>query len=205
MGTVSDKAVVVMQGRFHYYEGHSMQDITLPVRVMNELGVRKLVITCMAGSMQRNISEGDIAVITDHVNLMGNNPLIGAHYPELGERFPDMTEPYDPGYVRFLFNLKAVKSRLVNAVYLAIPGPSLPTAAEIKMYREFGDIVGMSVVPEVLVARQLGMRVCALAVISDRSTPEAVARVTPKSVRSVLFNTVPDIEKLVRSLLEKKE
>ncbi|MBN1996554.1 purine-nucleoside phosphorylase [candidate division KSB1 bacterium] len=206
MGTLSGKKVVVLQGRFHYYEGHSMQDLTLPVRVMYGLGVKKLIITSMAGSIREDITEGFIAIVKDHINFMGNNPLIGPYDPVLGERFPDMTEPYDREFVDIMSRSKNVKTGLVQAVYLAIQGPSLPTLAEINMYRKFGgDIIGMSVVPEVLVARQLGMRVCALSMISDRSTPVSIARVSQKSIRPVIEKIVPDVKRLVGLILENIE
>jgi purine-nucleoside phosphorylase len=164
LGRAAGKSVAVMQGRFHYYEGHAMESIALPVRVLEYLGLKTLIVTAAVGSMREKIKPGHFTVVSDHVNLMGRNPLRAFHEEEFGTMFPDMTVAYDPGVRKLL--LAACRKRKAAAhegVYVAVGGPSYETPAEIRAFRALGgDVVGMSVVPEVVPARQMGLRTAAL-------------------------------------------
>ncbi len=164
LGRAAGKSVAVMQGRFHYYEGHSMESIALPVRVLEYMGLKTLIVTAAVGSMREKIKPGHFTVVTDHVNLMGRNPLRAFHEEEFGTMFPDMTEAYDPRLRRLM--LQVCRRRKVpthEGVYTAVGGPYYETPAEIRAFRTLGgDVVGMSVVPEVIPARQMGLTVAAL-------------------------------------------
>lgn len=164
IGRAHGKTVVVMQGRFHYYEGHAMESIALPVRTLEYLGLKKLVVTAAVGSMKPNIRPGDFTVITDHINFIGRNPLRAFHEEEFGTMFPDMTNAYDPAMRKAILAVcRKRKVRTHEGVYFAVSGPSYETPAEIKAFRALGgDVVGMSVVPEVIPARQMGVSVSAL-------------------------------------------
>lgn len=168
-GTFKGKDVVVMRGRFHYYEGHKMSLIAFPVRVFAMLGVKTLLVTAAVGSLKPSIHPGDLLVITDHINLMGSNPLIGNHDPFFGDMFPEMSEPYDLRLAKeALAAARRLKIRAVPGVYLAVSGPSFETPAEVKAYGLLGGTVaGMSVVPEVIAARQLGIKVLGVCWISN--------------------------------------
>ncbi|MBN1543163.1 purine-nucleoside phosphorylase, partial [candidate division KSB1 bacterium] len=207
LGTLAGQAVFLMQGRFHFYEGFSMQELTLPVRVMYQLGVRRVVITNAAGSIREDLPPGTVAEITDHINLMGDNPLIGAYEPFLGERFPDMTEPYSPRLHQLLRRTaEEEKIDLARVVYAAVSGPNFETAAEIRMLQIIGaDAVGMSTVPEVLVARQLGMEVVGLSILTDQSLPDRMQPVSHQAVSEVADRVAPRVERLISGLLAKME
>ncbi|HNT65947.1 MAG TPA: purine-nucleoside phosphorylase [bacterium] len=207
LGNLAGQAVFLMQGRFHFYEGYSMQEITLPVRVMHQLGIRKVMITNAAGSIRPHLLPGTIAEIADHINLMGDNPLIGPHDPFLGERFPDMSEPYSVA-LRQLLRLTASEENidLPRVVYAAVSGPSYETAAEIHMLQMIGaDAVGMSTVPEVLVARQLGMQVVGLSVLTDQSLPEAMQPISHQMVSDISRQVNPQVTRLILGFLAKLE
>lgn len=168
-GRLEGAAVVAMQGRFHYYEGYSLREVTFPVRVMKALGVRQLIVTNAAGGVNKQFRPGDLMIISDHINLLGTNPLIGPNDPELGPRFPDMTEAYSRR-LRQLAKETAARLgvRVHEGVYVANTGPSYETPAEIRMIRTLGgDAVGMSTVPEVIVARHGGMEVLGISCISN--------------------------------------
>jgi purine-nucleoside phosphorylase len=198
-GELGNKSVLVMQGRFHFYEGYPMRQITLPIRVMFALGIRTLVLTNAVGGINRSATPGRIGLITDHINFMGTNPLIGEYNEDLGERFPDMSEPYSRK-LRDVAKDVAEQNNidLLETVYTAISGPSFETAAELKMLQKFGaDTVGMSVVPEVLVARQLGMDVLGLSIITDQSLPEQMQSISHEEVKKVAERTEPDFTKLL--------
>lgn len=161
---------VIMAGRLHYYEGYAMQDVVLPIRVLKLLGVKNLIVTNAAGSVNESFDKGDIMLIKDHISLFCPNPLIGANYDELGERFPDLSYPYDNGLSE-LAKRAADKTNLSlkEGVYCYLTGPSYETAADVKALRTFGaDAVGMSTVPEVTTARHCGMRVCGFSYISNK-------------------------------------
>ncbi|KGP72172.1 purine-nucleoside phosphorylase [Pontibacillus yanchengensis] len=169
IGTLEGKQVIAMQGRFHYYEGYSMQQVTFPVRVMRELGVETLFVTNAAGGINENFNAGDLMIISDHINNMGDNPLIGPNDEKLGARFPDMSKAYDG---QLATHAKACADRLglkvQQGVYVGNTGPSYETGAEVRMLRTLGgDAVGMSTVPEVIVANHAGMNVLGISCISN--------------------------------------
>lgn len=171
LGTVP---VVVMQGRFHYYEGYSMQQITFPVRVMKALGVQELFLSNAAGGMNPDYKKVDLVIIEDHINLLPDNPLRGVNTPELGERFVDMSKPYNDA-LRSVLQEKAIEKSisLKEGVYVSVMGPNLETRAEYRWLRNTGaDMVGMSTVPEVIVANQIGLKCLAVSVITDECDPD---------------------------------
>jgi purine-nucleoside phosphorylase len=203
IGEWNTKKIVVQQGRFHFYEGIPMQLVALPVRVFHQLGVRTLIITNAAGSICKEIPCGSIVLIKDHINLMGANPLIGQYNTFLGERFPDMTEAYDPVLRDIVYHMHNPKAKVIEAVYAAIPGPSIPTSAENLMFRTLGaDIVGMSTIPEVLTARQLNMKVLAFSVITDQTLPGKFSEITPRQVKSVTLQNIKSLETLIHGVLK---
>jgi purine-nucleoside phosphorylase len=176
MGTLGGKPVVSMQGRLHYYEGYSMQDVTFPIRVVRALGAEELVVFNAVGGMSPHLDLGDLAVVTDHINLMGDNPLIGWNDDRLGGRFPDMSEPYSRAR-RELAERVALEmgTPLRRAVLVAVAGPNLETAAEYRFLSRIGaDVVGMSMVPENLVAVHAGMKVLGMCVVTDLCKPDAL-------------------------------
>ena len=164
LGQYNKVPVAIMQGRFHYYEGHSMESIALPIRVLEYLGLKTLIITSAVGSMRSQIQPGHFTAITDHINLMGRNPLRGFHEEEFGTMFPDLTNAYDPALRKSATAICRKRRVPVHeGVYVAVGGPSYETPAEIRAFRAMGgDVVGMSVVPEVIVARQMGLRTLVL-------------------------------------------
>ena len=173
-GELSGKKVVAMQGRFHYYEGYSMKQITFPVRVMKALGVKQLLISNACGSMNPAIPKGSLMLITDHINLLNDNPLIGENFDALGTRFPDMGRAYSSELgERFLAAAEKIGVKMHQGVYAALAGPSLETAAEYRYLSRIGaDVIGMSTVPEVMAAHHAGLPVAAVSVITDECDPD---------------------------------
>ncbi|MBI4425171.1 MAG: purine-nucleoside phosphorylase [Elusimicrobia bacterium] len=169
LGELGGKGVAVLQGRFHYFEGHSMESITLPIRVLEYLGLKTLVITSAVGSMRKDYKPGEIVLIRDHINLMGRNPLRAFHEEEFGAMFPDLQDAYDPALRTLALSLcRARRFPAHEGVYTAVGGPSYETPAEIRAFQRLGgDVVGMSVVPEVIVARQMGIRVLTMSWVSN--------------------------------------
>jgi len=204
-GELAGKKVLAMQGRFHYYEGYPMHTITLPIRVMQQLGVNDLIISNAAGGIRKHLVPGSLAVINDHINLMGNNPLIGVHDDFFGPRFPDMSEPYDKNLIKIAQETASeLDIVLHDTIYSAISGPSFETSAEIKMLQVLGaDTVGMSVVPEVIVANQVGINVLAITAVTDQSLPEKMEPISHEQVSRVANEITPKFEKLVMRILEK--
>jgi purine-nucleoside phosphorylase len=202
-GTLRGKSVLVMQGRLHYYEGYSLQIVTLPVRVMALLGIRTLFVTNAAGGIRPHLVAGTLALIKDHINLMGANPLIGAYEEFLGERFPDMSEPYSLRLRRLALAIAAeINIPLVENIYAAVSGPSYETAAEIRMLQMLGvDSVGMSVVPEVLVARQINMEVLAITAITDQALPEKMRAITHEEVSKTAKEMTPRFISLAEEII----
>jgi len=203
LGTLEEKPVVVMQGRAHFYEGYPLAQVIFPTRVMRELGAGTLLVSNAAGGLNREFAAGDLMVITDHINFMGSNPLIGPNEEAFGPRFPDMARPYDPDLVR-LAERAALEERIVlrRGVYIAVSGPSYETAAELRMLAGLGaDAVGMSTVPEVIAARQMGMRVLGLTAITDMATGEVVESVTHEAVLAVARELEPRFVRLVRRIV----
>jgi purine-nucleoside phosphorylase len=184
-GFVGDKKVVVMQGRFHYYEGYSMQQITFPIRIMKQLGVEQLLLTNAAGGINPAFKKGDLVVIDDHINLQPENPLRGLNDPEFGNRFVDMSEPYYNALNAQLFiKAQELKIALKKGVYAAVVGPNLETRAEYRYIRNIGaDMVGMSTAPEVIVANHVGLKCAAVSVITDECDPD---NLKPVSIAEII-------------------
>lgn len=203
VGTLEGRRVVAMRGRFHFYEGYSMQQITHPVRVMHALGAPTLILSNASGGMNPRFRVGELCVIEDHVNFLGGNPLIGPNDPELGPRFPDMSAPYDPELMR-LAERCALEEKLVlnRAVYVAVAGPCLETRAEYRFLRGIGaDLVGMSTVPEVIVARHQGMRCLAFSLVTDSCLPDALKPTGLEEILAVAAEAEPKLNRLVRRVL----
>ncbi|HNX38257.1 MAG TPA: purine-nucleoside phosphorylase [Candidatus Cloacimonadota bacterium] len=168
---IGAKPVLMLQGRFHYYEGYPMSDVVFPTRVLAKLGVKNLIVTNAAGSLRENLAPGAIVQITDHINFMGTNPLIGHNDDELGERFPSMNRQYDPEYIDICARIAANNGiRIERGTYISVTGPSLETKAECAFFAQIGaDLVGMSTVPEVIAARHCGLRVLAFSIVTNYS------------------------------------
>jgi len=203
-GTLGGRRVMVMQGRVHYYEGYSMQEITLPVRVMKALGAGALLMSNAVGGMNPQLRPGDLTMITDHINLMGDNPLVGPNDERLGVRFPDMSEPYDRDFMAVMEQVALDrKIPLKRAVYAAVAGPNLETGAEYRFLRAIGaDTVGMSSVPECLAAVHGGMRVIGLQVVTDSCFPDALKPAVVEEIIKVANGAQPKLEALVTGFLE---
>ncbi|WP_214480125.1 purine-nucleoside phosphorylase [Bacillus sp. SM2101] len=171
-GQLQGKTVVAMQGRFHFYEGYSFDKVTFPIRVLNQLGIKKMIVTNAAGGVNESFKPGDLMLITDHINFMGTNPLIGPNDAELGVRFPDMSEPYNKELQQLAKGIaNKLSINIQEGVYVGATGPSYETPAEIRMFRTLGgDAVGMSTVPEVIVARHSGMDVIGISCISNMAS-----------------------------------
>ena len=204
-GRLGGKRVVAMQGRFHRYEGYSLQEIGFPVRVLRALGARTLVVSNACGGMHPLWEPGDLVLIADHINLLGDNPLIGANDDALGPRFPDMSAAYDPA-LRALARAVARDLRLTlrEGVYVAVTGPNLETAAEYRFLRTIGaDVVGMSTVPEVVVAVHAGMRVLGLSIITDACLPDALEPADVAAIIATAKDAEPNLTRLVAGVLER--
>ena len=204
-GTLSGKTVVAMQGRFHRYEGYSLQQATFPVRVLRALGAGTLIVSNACGGMHPLWAPGELMLIADHINLLGDSPLIGPNDDRLGPRFPDMSEPYDRP-LRALARVVAADLRITlrEGVYVAVPGPNLETRAEYRFLRGIGaDVVGMSTVPEVIVAIHGGMRVLGIAIITDQCLPDALEPATVEKIIAVAGRAEPDLTALVCGVLER--
>ena len=203
-GKIGDRRVVAMQGRMHFYEGYSMRELTFPIRVLKYLGVHTLLISNGCGALNLDYKNGDLMVIDDHINLQGANPLIGPNLSELGPRFPDMSRPYDPVLVDRAFALgKEQGFPMQKGVYIAVTGPNLETRAEYRMLRILGgDVVGMSTVPEVLVARHMGLRVCAISVITDVGDPDNLSEVTLDDVIGIAEKAEPKLTYIFEHLIK---
>ena len=206
IGELEGRFIIVMQGRFHYYEGNSMQKVVFPVYVMRELGVSSIVVTNAAGGMNPSFAAGDLMLISDHINLTGDNPLIGPHEAELGVRFPDMSAVYDREYrelVRRIAQEAEFKDvRLQEGVYCGITGPSYSPPAELRMISIIGgDAIGMSTVPEAIVARSAGLRVLGISCITDMALADELEPLTHEQVMAVAARAKPGFIKLVRAFL----
>jgi purine-nucleoside phosphorylase len=203
LGTLEGRAVCVMKGRVHYYEGYSMEEITRPVRLMHALGAHSLVMSNAVGGMNPKHRPGDIGVIVDHINLMGDNPLIGPNDDRLGVRFPDMSQPYDRDYLAVCEQVaREQQLALRQFVYAAVAGPNLETAAEYRFLRLIGaDTVGMSSVPENLVAVHAGMKVLGLSVITDACLPDNLHPASVEQILKTADQARPQLEALVCGFL----
>ncbi|OQX91894.1 MAG: purine-nucleoside phosphorylase [candidate division Zixibacteria bacterium 4484_95] len=204
-GTVGVKKVVAMEGRFHHYEGYSFKQVTFPIRVMKALGIEILVVSNAAGALNPQFSKGDIVLITDHINLQGGNPLIGKNDDELGPRFPDMYDCYDKE-LRELAIQTALdeKINLQRGVYIGVAGPNLETAAEYRFLRTIGgDLVGMSSVPEVIVARHQGTRVIGFSVVTDMGLADALEPCSHEKIVAAAEKAGPILSKLIEKTIKR--
>lgn len=205
LGRLGRRAVVAMEGRFHRYEGYDLGQVTFAVRVLHALGARTLVVSNACGGMHPLWSPGDLVLLSDHINLLGDNPLIGPNDDRLGPRFPDMSAPYDPA-LRALARASALELGLVlrEGVYVAVPGPSLETRAEYRMLRAMGaDVVGMSTVPEVIVAVHQGMRVMGISIITDQCLPDALEPADIGRIIETANRAEPQLTRLVTTVVER--
>jgi len=201
---VNGKKVVMMQGRNHYYEGHSMQEITYPIKVMKKLGVNTVIITNAAGAVNKSYRPGDFMVISDHINFMGVNPLVGANDDSLGERFPDMSEIYDKNLIKRADAASHIlRMDLKHGVYVATSGPSYETPAEVKMFRYMGgDAVGMSTVPEATVAHYCGMKVLGISCISNFASGVSSNKLSHDDVIRITNKVKPQFKELLMLILK---
>ncbi len=206
-GTLAGKKVVAMQGRFHYYEGYSLQQVTFPVRVMSRrfgLGVKTLLISNAAGGMNPQFRRGDLMLITDHINLQGTNPLIGPNDDDFGPRFPDMSEPYSKNLLKLAEKVAAeAKIKVQRGVFVAVQGPNLETRAEYRFLRNIGaDAVGMSTVPEDIVAVHMGMNVLGISIITDECFPDTLKPVSVDEIIAVANKAEPKLTKIMKELVK---
>jgi purine-nucleoside phosphorylase len=203
VGSIGARAVVAMQGRFHRYEGYDLADVTFPVRVLRALGVTTLIVSNACGGMNPLWAPGDLVLLSDHINLLGDNPLVGLNDDRLGPRFPDMSDPYD-SELRALARAAALELGLIlrEGVYVAVPGPSLETRAEYRMLRTLGaDVVGMSTVPEIIVAAHSGMRAIGIAIITDQCLPDALEPADIGRIIATATKAEPALTRLIRSIV----
>jgi len=203
LGRLSGRAVVAMQGRFHRYEGYSLQQVTFPVRVMRALGARTLIVSNACGGMHPLWAPGDLMLIADHINFLGDSPLVGPNDEALGPRFPDMSAAYDPELRRLAREVaRELRLTLREGVYVAVPGPNLETRAEYRVLRAVGaDVVGMSTVPEVLVAVHGGMKVLGISIITDQCLPDALEPADIDEIIATAARAEPHLTRLVTGVL----
>ena len=203
---LGNRQVIAMQGRFHYYEGYDMKEVTFPVRVMKQLGVKTLFVSNAAGGMNKEFRVGDIMIITDHINLFPENPLRGKNYEELGPRFPAMTEAYDKRLVAAAEEIAAKKGiRVMKGVYVGTQGPTFEAPAEYEYFRIIGgDAVGMSTVPEVIVANHAGMKVFGVSVITDLGGKDVTDVPTHEEVQKAAEAAQPYMMEIMRELIERE-
>ncbi len=202
-GNLGGKYIMAMQGRFHYYEGYDMKEVTFPVRVMKEIGVDTLFVSNAAGGMNKEFKVGDVMVITDHINLFPENPLRGKNYNELGPRFPAMTEAYSLALVNMADDIAREQGiRLMHGVYVGTPGPTFETPAEYEYFRIIGgDAVGMSTVPEVIVANHAGMKVFGVSVITDLGGKDIKEVPTHEEVQKAAVKDQPVMTTVIKEML----
>ena len=203
-GKMGNKNVVAMEGRFHYYEGYTMQQITFPVRILKLLGIKSLFISNAAGAMNKEYEKGDLMILDDHINLQTHNPLIGANNAAFGPRFPDMSEPYDQELIARAIRIAEEKSfRVHKGVYVAVTGPNLETRAEYRFLRMIGaDVVGMSTVPEVIVARHMGLKTFAISVVTDLCDPDDLHPVTLEELIEASTEAEPRLTYMLARLIK---
>jgi purine-nucleoside phosphorylase len=205
LGRLGGRPVVAMQGRFHRYEGYDLQQVTFPVRVLRALGASMLIVSNACGGMNPLWGPGDLVLLSDHINLLGDNPLVGPNDERLGARFPDMSAPYDPE-LRALARKAALELGIMlrEGVYVAVPGPNLETRAEYRMLRAIGaDVVGMSTVPEVIVAGHQGMRTIGISIITDQCLPDALEPADIGRIIATAGRAEPHLTRLIAALVER--
>ncbi len=204
LGTLEGKSVIAMQGRFHFYEGYSMKQITFPVRVMKALGAEILIVSNACGGLNPQFRAGDIMLIEDHINLLGGNPLIGPNDDRLGPRYPDMIEPYSRDLINCAEKI-ALENQLKvqKGVYAAVSGPNLETRAEYRFFRGIGaDVVGMSTVPEVIVAVHAGMKVLGFSIITDMGLPDALEPVDIQRILKTAETAEPKMNTIIKGMIK---
>jgi len=204
LGQLEGKNIVAMQGRFHFYEGYSMQEVAFPVRVMRKMGAKVIIISNAAGGMNRFYKRGDLMLINDHINLMGTNPLIGPNDDRLGTRFPDMSRPYDLDLIQLAENAALEEKVLVHkGIYAGLTGPMLETPAEYRFLINIGaDAVGMSTIPEVIVANHMGMRVLGISCITDLAIDGVVEKVHFQEILNAAAASEPAMTRIVRKVIK---
>jgi len=204
-GTMGGCRVAVMEGRLHYYEGYTLQQATLPVRILRELGAELLLINSASGGLDPDFAAGDLMLITDHINMMGDTPLRGVSDERLGERFPDMSRPYDRELIEIAVEVATdLEIALRSGVYVAVAGPNMETPAETRMLRVVGaDAVGMSTVPEVIVANQVGFRTLALAAVTNVNIPDQMEPVSVQQVIATAEQCQPRIAAILEGVLQR--
>jgi purine-nucleoside phosphorylase len=204
-GSINGKNVVAMQGRFHFYEGYTMQQITYPVRVMKFLGVKTLLVSNACGGMNQQYRKGDVMIMVDHINMLGDNPLIGKNEDELGPRFPDMSEPYDYELIKLAENIALEnKIKVQKGVYVAVPGPNLETRAEYRFLRSTGaDVVGMSTIPENMVANHMGMKVMGVSIVTDECFPDTLKAVNVEEIIATAMQAEPKMTLIMKELIKR--
>ena len=204
-GKINGKDIVAMQGRFHYYEGYSMQQITYPVRVMKFLGVGTLLVSNACGGMNPIYLRGDVMLMLDHINLLGDNPLIGKNEDELGPRFPDMSEPYNYELIKLAEEVALQnKIKVQKGVYVAVPGPNLETRAEYRFLRAIGaDVVGMSTIPENIVANHMGMKVLGISVVTDECFPDSLKPAKVEEIIATAMAAEPKMTLIMKEVIKK--
>jgi len=206
-GKLGGKNVIAMQGRFHYYEGYTLQKVTFPVRVMKELGIKILIVSNASGGVNPQLEVSDLVMITDHINFLSSNPLFGKNDDRLGPRFPDMFDCYTKE-LQELAEKVALEEKIAlrKGVYLALPGPNLETAAEYRMVRILSaDLVGMSTVPEVIVAKHQGTKVLGFSIVTDMGLPDAHEACSLENVLAAAAIAEPNLTKLVKKTIERIE
>lgn len=206
-GRIGPTPVLAMEGRFHMYEGYTLQQITMPVRIMARLGVEDMIISSASGGLNPNFEKGDLLLIDDHINLMGDNPLRGPNFDDWGPRFPDMCRPYDPELLRRMQEFtEKLGIRSQTGVYVGLMGPCLETRAEYRMLQRLGaDCVGMSTVPEVIVGVHEGMRMAGISVVTDLCLPDELEPVSVEEILQVAADAEPKLTRVVRHLIEDRE
>ena len=204
-GTIGDKKVMAMQGRFHFYEGYDMKQVTFPVRVMKLLGIERLFVSNASGGVNPDFIVGEIMIQNDHINLFPAHPLIGKNFDELGPRFPDMSEPYDPEMIALAQKIAAENDiRVAVGTYAGLTGPTLETPAEYAYVRAIGaDAVGMSTVPEVIVARHMDIPCFAISIITDLGVPGKIQKVSVQDVIEVASRQEPKMTLIMRELISR--
>lgn len=207
LGRLGGRDVVAMQGRFHYYEGYTMRQIVFPVRVMRSLGIAMLFVSNACGGMNPHYRRGDLMIMEDHINLLGDNPLIGPNDDTLGPRFPDMSEPYSHRLIAIAEQVALQeKIKLQKGVYVAVPGPNLETRAEYRFLRTIGaDVVGMSTVPEVIAARHMAMEVFGISIVTDECFPDNLAPVNIAEIIAAANSAEPKMTTIIEEVIRQAE
>jgi len=203
-GKLGNKEVLAMQGRFHYYEGYSMKELTFPVRVMKFVGITQLFVSNASGGLNPDWHVGDIVLINDHINFFSEHPLHGKNENELGPRFPDMSKVYDER-LRNKAKMIAIENNIVvkEGIYIGVQGPTFETPAEYKMFRVLGgDVIGMSTVPEVIVARHMGIKVFGISIITDSGVPGEIVEISHEEVQKVAMKAEPKMTRIMKELIE---